>query len=313
MAQATLLDIAKLNGNDAVVGLIEENLTYAPELSVFPSRTIKGTQYKTVVRTGLPTTGFRSANEGQTPSKSTYENRLVECQIFGGPLIVDKAVAAASEDGPEVFKANEASGVMRSALINLGKQIWYGTAADSKGFPGLQALVDSTMTIDAGGTTATTGSSIYAVCFGPKLAQLVFGQGLPFSMSDWVDQLIAGSTAGTYYEAHTSGLTAWAGLQAVDKYCVARAKDATEDASKGVTDALLAKLLAKFPVGYVPSAFFMTRRSRSQLQTARTVAIQSLVGQKPTPDLQSIAPLPTSFENIPIIATDCLSDVEVLS
>ena len=53
MAVITLLDIAKLNGNDAVVGLIEENQTYAPELSVFPARTIKGTQYQTGIRTGL--------------------------------------------------------------------------------------------------------------------------------------------------------------------------------------------------------------------------------------------------------------------
>lgn len=313
MSQATLLDIAKLNGNDAVVGLIEENLTYAPELSVFPARTIKGTQYKTVIRDGLATTGFRNANEGQAPTKSSYRNALVECQIFGGNVIVDKAVAAAHEDGAEAFKALEADGVMKSALISLGKQVWYGTSNDSKGFPGLQAFVDSSMTIDAGGTTAGTGSSVYAVCLGPKLVQMIFGQGLAFAMSSWADQLMAGATAGTYYAAEVASLTAWAGLQAVDKYSVARLKDATADTGKGVTDAQLAALLALFPVGYTPSAFFMSRRSRSQLQASRSVVLNSTGSSKITSSTEAVAPLPTEAFGIPIIATDCLLNTETLS
>ncbi len=36
MAKATLLDIAKLNGNDAAVGLVEENLKFAPERGIVP-------------------------------------------------------------------------------------------------------------------------------------------------------------------------------------------------------------------------------------------------------------------------------------
>lgn len=310
MASATLLDIAKLNGNDAVVGLIEENLTYAPELSIFPARTIKGTQYTTGIRDGLPTTGFRNANEGQTPSKSTYRKALVECSIFGGNVVVDKAVAGAYEDGPDAFKAIEADGVMKSALIALGSQIWYGTTQDAKGFPGLSAFVDSSMTYDAVGTTASTASSVYAVCLGPKLVQMVFGQGAAFSLGEWRDQLVAGPVTGTNFDAYVNALTSWAGLQAIDKYSVAKMKNVTADSTKTCTDAKLAGLLALFPVGYVPSAFFMSRRSRSQLQASRTVVLNTVGSNKVTSNAELVAPIPTEAFGIPIIATDCLLNTE---
>src|SRR5436189_4308620 len=162
MAQATLLDIAKLNGNDAVVGLIEENLTFAPELGVLPSRTVKGTSFRTVSRDTYPGVGFRAANAGVTYTKSTFLNRLHELYIFSGNIKADVAVAAAHEDGPEAFKAIEASGVMKQAFINIGAQFYYGVASDAKGFPGLNAFHNAFSTeltarsvtpimIDAGG------------------------------------------------------------------------------------------------------------------------------------------------------------------
>ncbi|HXE53707.1 MAG TPA: hypothetical protein VN541_11855, partial [Tepidisphaeraceae bacterium] len=78
MAVTTLLDIAKANGSDPIVGLIDETTKAHPEISMVAARTIKGLNYKTWVRTGLPTAGFRQANQGVASSKSTYENRLVD-------------------------------------------------------------------------------------------------------------------------------------------------------------------------------------------------------------------------------------------
>ena len=170
----TLLDIAKLNGSDKVVGLIEEALVLAPEVSLFPARTIRGTSYKTAVRTVLPTTQFRNANEGVASSKSTFVNRLVETFILDAQIKVDKAVADAYEDGPAALQAIEAAGVVGSALKLLGSQIWYGvgTGGDAKGFPGAIGVHDTTnMVVDAGGTTAGTGSSVWGVKFGPQHAR----------------------------------------------------------------------------------------------------------------------------------------------
>lgn len=306
MAQANLLDIAKLNGSDAVVGLIEENLTYAPELSVFPARTIRGTSYKTVIRTSYPSVGFRNANEGVAGGKSEFINKLVECYILSANITVDKAVARAYEDGEDAWKALEADGVMRQALIELGSQIFYGTSVDAKGFPGLQSIVDAALTLDAGGTTASTGSSVYGVKFGPAAVSLVFGNSSVISMADWSAQTISNVAS------WVSDLTSWVGLQAVNKNAVLRLKDATEDSGKGVTDSRLAELLSKAPVGMRPDYWFMNRRSAFQLQSSRSSTVNA-TGVKSGTGAEVFAPFPSESNGIPIVVTDSIVNTETLS
>lgn len=331
MAQGTLLDIAKLNGNDKVVGLIEENQVFAPELSVVPGRTIRGTSYRTVARDTYPGVGFRRANEGVTYTKSTFLNRLHECFILSGNVRVDVAVAAAHEDGPEAFKGIEASGVMKQTLIDVGSQFFYGVSADSKGFPGLNAMHTAfeteltarsidTLTVDAGGTTATTGSSVYGVKFGTEGVQFIFGNDQGLTLGEWFRQMVNDGTAGQDYLAECASMNAWIGLQAATPYCIGRLKDATEDAGKGVTDSLLEDLLAKYPVGYVPDVWFMTRRSRRQLQKSRSVVLSSgvpQISQSAAAKLKTgqdvVAPLPTEACGIPIIVTDSLVNTETLT
>lgn len=331
MAQSTLLDIAKLNGNDPMIGLIEENLTFAPELSVVPARTVRGTSYRTVSRDTYPGVGFRAANAGVTYTKSTFLNRLHSCFIFSGNLRVDVAVANAHEDGPAALQTIEAMGVTRQAMIEIGQQFFYGTANDAKGFPGLQAFhtafstelearaTGSSIVIDAGGTTATTGSSVYGVKFGEQGLQFIFGNNSSITLGDWFQQMVNDGTAGQDYLAYVNSMNAWIGLQAANPYCVGRLKDATADAGKGVTDSLLEDLLALYPVGYKPDVWFMSRRSRRQLQKSRSVVLSSGVPQRQnatgvgTGGSEISAPLPTEACGIPIVVTDSLTDVEVLS
>src|SRR5688500_291136 len=127
MSLLTLLDIAIHNGSDQVAGLIEESIQVHPELEMGAARTIKGTQYKTLVRTALPTVNFRNANEGTAGTKSTYENRLVETFIMEPRFESDKAVADAYEDGAEAYIAMEAAAQLEAAMRTLGKQFYYGT------------------------------------------------------------------------------------------------------------------------------------------------------------------------------------------
>lgn len=318
MSSATLLDIAKLNGNDKVVGLIEENIKFAPEVSLFPMRTVNGTNYTTGVRTGLPTTGFRAANAGQTPSKSTFVKRLIECYIFGGNVQADVAVADAHEDGAEAFQAIEAGGVMQSALINLGKQMWYGISNDDKGFPGIKAFLTyggttaagDALTVNAAGSTSSTASSVYAVKFGEKNVQLIGGRNNAFTLGDFYKQMVAGSVSGTSYEAYVAALNAWIGLQIGNENCVRRIANLTADSSHTLSDTFLAQLLATFPVGYMPDAIFMSRRSRTQLQTSRTVTLQ---GQgRNRPDQPVVAPIPTEYDGVPIYATDSILNTDAI-
>ncbi len=331
MAQGTLLDISKFTASDKTIGLIEENLTYAPEVANIPGRTIKGTSYKTVARDTYPGVGFRNANEGFTYTKSTFFNRLFETKIFGGNVRVDVAVANAHEDGPEAWKMTEASGVMKSSLIELGQQTWYGTTNDAKGFPGIAAFHDAfsaELTLrsiapivgDSGGTTATTGSSVYGLKFGPDGVNFIFGMDSGLTLGDWFTQMVNDGTTGQDYLAWIASMNSWIGLQAANPYCIGRLKDSTADAGKGVTDSRLEDLLALYPVGYKPDAWFMTRRSLRQLQQSRSVVLSSGVPQvtgKSGPLLSTgqdvSAPSPTTACGIPIIVTDSLSNVEVLS
>ena len=313
-AVLTMLDIAKLNNNDKVVGLIEENLKYSPEVSLFPFRTIRGTSYRTGLRTALPTTSFRAANEGQTPSKSTFRQTLVEAFIFGGQVEIDKAVADAHEDGPAALQAIEASGVMQSAMRSIGSQIWYGVTQDAKGFPGLKAATvaaSSTkagdpITVDATGSSAGTASSVYAVCFGPQNVQLIGGNNRAWALDEFTVQQIVAANSGKL-TAYVAGLNAWLGLQVVNENAVRRIYNLTADSGKGLTDALLATLMGTFPVGYRPDAIFMSRRSRTQLQVARS-ATSNTSGSAGRP----MAPTPTDYEGVPIIATDSILNTDTI-
>lgn len=313
----TLLDISKLNGNDRVVGLVEENLKFAPELEIFPMRTIKGVSYTTGIRTGLPTTGFRAANEGQTPSQSTFKKSLVEAYIFGGQVEVDVAVADAHEDGAAALQMTEADGVMQSSLQNLGRQIWGGVSVDGKGFPGIKAALPfggttsagDALVINATGDTASTASSVYAVCFGEKNTQLIGGMNRAFQLDEFTKQQIVAANGGKL-TAYVAGLNAWIGLQIGHENCVRRIANLTAQTGKGLTDVLLAQLLATFPTGFRPDAIFMSRRSRTQLQISRTVVLQG--NAKVRPDQPTIAPTPTEYEGIPLIATDSIPNTDAI-
>lgn len=316
----TLLDIAKANGSDAVVGLVDEAAALHPEISgmsvlngqqvsvpgVGDARTISGLNYKTLVRTGLPTVSFRAANQGTASSKSTHANRMVETFILNPRWNADKAVADAYEDGAEAYIAMEGAAHMEAAMQHLGKQFYYGTNAtnqnDALGHPGLIQAYDATnMAVDAGGTTASTGSSVWAVKWGPKAVRWVWGRDGQLELSD-VDMRDV-SDGSNNYTAYHQELLARPGLQVGSIRAIGRIKKLTEDSGKGLTDALISSLLSKFRSGYYPDVLFMSRRSLTQLQQSRTAT-------NPT---GAPAPFPQSAFGVPILPTDSILDTEELT
>ena len=317
MARITMLDVAKLNGADKEVGLIEEVLTSAPEAAIFPFRTIKGTSYPTVTRTAFPNVGFRLANEGVTATKSTFVRKLVEAYIFGGRVEADKAVAMAYEDGMQAWEMIEAMGTFKQSLIKLGSQIWYGTSTDSKGFPGIKAALPYTAgiadgsVISAAGTTANTASSVYAVKFGIQDVTLVGGLGDVPRLSEFRDETILDASSQPL-PGRIADLAGWVGLQIGNINCVRRVANLTADSGKGVTGSLLAQLLNSFPVGYRPDAIFMSRRSRLQYQQSMTVVLNGGGAGNPNGGQSTVAPLPTAYDDIPIIATDSILNTDAI-
>jgi hypothetical protein len=310
-----ILDIAKANGSDALVGLVDETTKAVPELSVLPARTITGLNYKTLVRVGLhnAATGnasFRDMNEGVDVSKTRYENRLVSTYTLEARWEADRAVADRYEDGAAAYLALEASGIVSGEMQGLGKQFFYGTTTGSaKGFPGLIQAVTSEMTVNATGTTAGTGSSAWLVRYGPQDLQWVFGANGLMQLSDVMTETLLDSNSKKFV-GYTQNLLAYPGLAIHSTQSVARIRNLTADTGKGLTDALIADALATFQVGRGPQAIFVNRRSLSQLQKSRSVTIFSGSGGKPSGSVENIGPVPTEAFGIPIYVTDSITSTE---
>jgi len=312
MSMPTLLDIAVANGSDSVVGLVEEAAQAHPEITLGFARTIRGLNYRTLVRTAVPHgSGFRDANEGVVASKGTYENRLVETFIFNPRWECDKAVADVDEDGAEAYIALEAGGIMDGAFQDLCQQFYYGRDAsfgNAKGFPGLLAAYDATnMVVSAGGTTDAVNTSVWLVRFGPRQVGWVWGNGGELAMDDPRIESIIPDPAGAptaRMTAYVQELLARPGLQVSSLLSAVRIKlvNAT-DAGKGLTDDLISSALALFPAGTSPDIILMNRRSRRQLQ-------QSRVAVNPT---GAPAPVPSEAFNVPIGVTDAIVNTETLT
>lgn len=313
MANITLLDAAKMSGNEASIGLIEESIRFAPEVNLFPVRTIPGTSYKTLVRTGLPTVDFIAASSGIDASKSTFENRLYETAVLGGRIEIWKTVLDAIENGPiSDIRATEALGVMQAALRKLGTQIIYGQTAlgSALGFPGLVNFCDSSMILDATGSTADTASSVYFVRRGAQDVQMIMGRNAEIRLSDFrVESLTDGNSKKGPGEV--ADLAAWVGLQSASKYSIGRIKNLTAQSTKTLTDVLLNRALDLFPIGYTPDLILMSRRSRTQLRESRTVTLYTAGNKAPTASTQVEDPM--DFNGIPIVATESIVNIEPIA
>lgn len=313
MPLPTLLDIAQSTGDDGIAALIEEVIKVVPEVALGAARTVKGTQYKTTVRTGLPNTTFRQANLGGVLSKSKYENRLYECSITDTPWTCDKAIADAHEDGAAAYIASEAKGIMLAQTIMLGRQFYYGKPmapgdatvpfSDPLGFPGLLQMYDvANMTVDAAGTTAGTASSVWAVSWGDDGVQWLYGNGSnPLQLTD-VKTIVVPDANGNLLTQYHQQLLAWVGLKLASMKRVACIKNITADSGKTLNDAKMYDLEAIFPVGYRPDCYLMSRRSVTQLVKSRTAT--TTTGVNP--------PVPTEFNGIPIVLTDSIQNTEAL-
>ena len=169
--------------------------------------------------------------------------------------------------------------------------------------------MDSDLVLDATGSTADTGSSVWAICAMPKFFELIFGKNTVLEVGEWRKQTITRSSK--ELTAWKNSLEGWVGAAFYSKYAVGQIKNLTAQANKTLTDSLLSQLIQKFPIGVKPTHFFMNRRSRQQLQASRTV---TLFGQGTTrPNQELLAPIPDSYDDIPIICTDSILSTEAIA
>ena len=303
-----LLTIADLVGDalDLSGAEVSNLLQDAPFFAQLPAvESSNGETHKYIKETGAPVVGFRAANDGREHDSSIDTAVTVTLKILDFSWKVDKAVADLwRQGGAQALIAREGARHLAAALFKAEQQYIDGTGADSNGFTGfaqsteLDGLADD-MVIDAGGTTSSTGSSVYLIRQGdPDVVGVIKGD---LSLGETVTQEVAGSATGSY-PAYYTPACAHVGIQIGGKYSVGRIANLTADSGKGLTDDLVYEALAEFPAGRQPNRILMNRRSMRQLRESRTA----------TTTTGAAAPRPAEVDGIPIIVTDGITSTETL-
>lgn len=302
-----LTELAKINDANVVdLGLsdILEDAPFLASLAAVPAS--NGTVHKWNKQTTSPTTGFRAVNDGRENDKAEDTTVTENLKILDASFAVDMALAGGYKGGADALIEREAKRALKSAFFSAESQLINGTGADSGGFNGLadlatiDALADA-MVVDAGGTTATTASSLYAMRTGEDEVAVVIGNDGMIDMSEPIIQRIAGSATG-FLPAYFVAISGWLSLQYGAAKSVGRIVNLTDDSGKGLTDDLVFELLKEFPATRLPNMLLTNRRSREQLRKSRTAT--NATG---TP-----APTPTEVGGIPLVITDAISEVEAL-
>jgi hypothetical protein len=340
-ALISMLDLAKLKGTDQEIGLLEDTLTYAPELSTLMGRPIVGTQYKTAHRT-LPTVAFRQPNTGSATVKGTYRQSLKECALVDAQIQADKAVVDAQgrgegpEGSSEDILVTEAQGVIMATYITIGAQVWYGTSSDANGFVGVNALTGSLnaaknknpAVVGAGGTGSLTNSSAYLVWENIRGAHFIFGNNAALTMlPEWRIQQVLDSNS-LPYTAYVNNLQGWLGFAVNHPNSVARIANINlASTNKPLTDILVASLLQYIPIQMrqevianantgAPNKWgpglkmFMNPVSAYSLQQSRSPIVSGVGTAITAADPLRFAELPTASNGIPIVITDSITQTE---
>jgi hypothetical protein len=304
-AYLTTTDVAHFNKTDMDI-LVSDVLDDAPFLNVLAARTVLGNTFKYSKITANPAVGFRAVNDGVENAKGTYTSVTLDLKVLDASFAVDIAAALADERGLEHMMGVEALAHMRQAMAEVEQQIFYGTGNDAGGFGGFATQtnlnnVADAQVVNAAGTTASTGSSVYLVRTGDADCQVLWGQQGVISIGERQIVERAGSATGRF-PAYYHPITGWCGLKVGSIYSVVRIANLTADSGKGLTDSLIAQALEKFPASRGPNYIVMNRRSHRQLQSSRTAT-------NPT---GAPAPFPSESFGVPIVVTDQLSSTEAL-
>ena len=304
----TSADIIAFNTSEEILGVILEASKMIPEMDFFAASPVASTYYKTMVRTALPTAGFRGVGAGRVRDKGTLTQRIVQCSYLDASWDEDEASFTGVDWGN--LEGELQGSHLLAALKSWQSAIYNGPAASpDTGFPGMCTLfpnTDSDGVIDAGGTTATTGSSIYLVKTGEQQTSLVWGQNGEIAAGDIFPTVISYVDGGATkkYNARAQKIEGWAGLQIANSKSIVRIANVTEDAAATASDFLVHKGIQLFEerYGWRPDGILMSYRSRTQLQNSRTAI--NTTGQD--------APTPVEVDGIPVIATLGIGKTETL-
>lgn len=268
MARMNLIDIARQKADDGVVPLLNEAAIAVPEVTVIGGQTVKDTEFTTLIRTKLPTVGFRDANNGVDADKSSYQNRTFKAYPLTPRFEVDEVVADQHPKGWAGALADEAIAMMTASLIHMARCFWYGTSFDAKAFPGVRELVLTANTIDAGGS-GNSQTETFLICNNPLYSQWIFGNNGRLTLSDPRKETLTGSNSKPL-DGYVQTLKGYIGAMHRSPRTLVRIKGIT--ASSKLTDAMLLEAFGKFPDEAPPTDIFVNMLGQTTLTSSRVTA-----------------------------------------
>jgi hypothetical protein len=301
----TSADVVLFNKVDMELRL-SEVLDDAPLTAALAARTATSNTFTYNKKTANPSVGFRDVNDGVENTKSTNVLVTNTLKFLDASFDMDEAAALVDDRGVDHIMGLEALDHLRAAMAEIEEQVIYGTGNLAAGFSGLanqtnlDGLADAQV-VNAGGTTANTGSSCWLIRTGEEDIQLIWGQNGVITIGDRQRVQKVGSTKG-YYWALAHAIHGWCGVKLGTNYSAVRIANLTADSGKGLTDSLISQAIERFPSGRGPTHIVMNRRSLGQLQRSRTA----------TSPTGSPAPFPDSAFGVPIVVTDRISSTEAL-
>lgn len=315
MANLGLIDLISLQGNDALTGLVEDVVTYAPEFSQIPVTIKDGTSYTIVKRTALPSAAFRPVNQGNTASSSTFKKEVKEMFFLDCPLTVDEAVVQGDDESAGDVLTLEARGMLQSAIIYIGAQTWYGLSNDTYGFHGIRDQVAAG--VAAGGSTNT--SSAYLLWLDKQGVNYPVGKKGTVALNPWMrQQVVSGSGVNFSY---VTNLSAWIGLTVGSNYSTFAITGLTPGniTTQSLTDKLGAQLMASVPLYRRDGlCWFVNRQVKYQLQQSRMTINPGSGGNfsyyPVAPEgpngIAGIMPPTDILAGYPIVETDSITNTE---
>jgi hypothetical protein len=308
MAMRTLADLVKINDQNLADINVTDLLEDAPLLArLHAMESSNGTEHKYLKDTTSAGAGFRSLNDGIAVTASAQTLVTLTLKILEASFPLDLAYCTGYAKGVQAAIDHEGVRKLKAAMSRYEKQIIYGTGTggNADGHAGFADNAgynhkDDAQVVDAAGTTAGTGSSVWLLRTGPDdVAAVMKGGNI-----EWGESVLtmAQGTNGPY-PAYYTPITGWTTVQLGSIYSVVRICNLTEDSGKGLTDDLISKAIAKIPAGKRSNLLLAgSRRSQRQLQDSRTAT-------NPTGEP---APMPESAFGIPFIVTDSILDTEAL-
>lgn len=347
----TASQIAQLGAIPFLEDIYDGVITDTPLIRALPGRSFTGTRFKTLGRYSIPEGRFLDRNEGYVSGEVTWAVQESEAKRIGS---MAKALKSSTLEWNQAnqfgldFMSESIRAQLEGDFLHLEKQCIYGTENDPKGFLGLKQLtpatLDSTLpdgkyaadfqykktTLNAGGSTSSTATSVYLLRTGPQGVELLFGgpQGMEGFLNysditeyaaDEVDPVDGvkkhleyfKSTGEGYVGLGVSGMNT-SGERVIPQHAVRRIYNITNDTGKGLTAALLRRAISMFPTGRRPNLIVMNTRAQDMLTNSVSYQLMAQLGQSPSSSFNpSLQPL-TSFDGIPIVVTDHIRNDEAI-